>query len=172
MEEIPWYRGIWSKLLHPRLLPVLRLDVTLVGIVVLASGVASITQGLDYVVRPPESSWALTFLERALPLDFWGWCFILFASCAVVGNSFQFWPLAIFGHGALFISYSSFAFGVGWSVITDWRGYGWQTGILYLGIGMFHALIADACYDTWASEWKEPPPPIELKDTDDGQSDL
>jgi hypothetical protein len=168
MTDVPWYRGLWNMFRSPRLLPFIEVSKNFFGLVVLSSGLASIGQGLDYVVRPQDSSFALTVLERAIPLDYWGWSFILFASFAVIGGIFDVWPLAIFGHGALAACYVAFGVGVGWSLLTDWHGYGWQLGLLYFGVGMFHAMVADGCYDEWAKEWKKPPPPVELKGVGDG----
>lgn len=159
-------------LLSPRFLPAVQPSAKFFSLVVLTSTVASIAQGLDYIVRPADKAWTLTTLEQALPLDFWGYLFIIFAGFALLGGIFDAWPFAIFGHGCLCICYSAFGVGVAWSMITEWKGYGWQTGVLYFGVGVFHAMVADGCYDEWAKEWKFPPPPIEIKGVGDGQSDL
>lgn len=172
MVNVPWYRGLWDIVRSPRLLPLIRPSERFFGLIVLTSGLASIAQGLDYVVRPEDTSFALTVIEEALPLDFWGWSFILFSAIAIIGDLFDVWPFAIFGHGALFICYTAFGLGIGWSLILDWKGYGWQTGVLYIGVGLFHAMVADGCYDEWAKEWKKPPPPVEIKGVGDGHTDL
>ena len=121
------------------------------------AGISSVFQGLDYLARPAESAWNLTVMERVFPLGVWGYLFIVISALAIIGDTFQIWPFAIFGHGSLFICYSTFGLGVFVSLMLDWRGYGWQLGFLYFGVGLFHAMVADGCYDEWAKEWEGPP---------------
>lgn len=157
MPETSWIRGLLKKLQHPRIPPAVLPSQFFQGIVILASGIASVFQGLDYIARPEDATFTLTVMERAFHLDIWGYAFIAFSLFAIVGDTFQIWPFAIFGHGSLAIAYSMFGFGVFVSIALDWHGYGWQLGFLYLGVGMFHAMVADGCYDEWAREWERPP---------------
>lgn len=157
MPETSLYRGLLKKLGTPRIPPALMPSQFFMGIVILTSGVASVAQGLDYIFRPQTAAWTLSVVERALPMAVWGWAFVIIAVIAVIGDTFRIWPFAIFGHGALYISYTALGVGVFASLALDWRGYGWQLGILYCGVGLFHAMVADGCYDQWAREWEKAP---------------
>lgn len=171
MVEIPWYKVVWSRLRNPKVPPNLLPNEFSIGIIIITTILMAISQGVDYVLRPEDASWSMTFIEKALPLDFWGSLFIVVAFLALFGIIFQIWPVATFAHGTLTILYLAFTVGVIASVIFDGRGWGWQTGTFYLGLALFHSFVANGCYDEWASEWKQPPPPvIGKRDTDSEQS--
>ena len=171
MIEVPWYRGVWENIRNPRVPQNLLPNEWSVGVIIVTTILMAISQGIDYILRPEDASWSMTFIERALPLDFWGSLFIGIALLALFGIVCQVWPIATFAHGTLTILYLAFTVGVTVSVISDGRGWGWQTGTFYLGLAMFHSLAANGCYDEWASEWKEPPPSvIGKRDTDSEQS--
>jgi len=147
---------------RPRFPPALHPASVSMGATVILALIVAISQGLDYIARPDETSFTLGIVEQKLSLDFWGICFLIFALVTLIGLVFAFWPLAIVGHGVLSVTYLCFGAGVFWSVfIADWRGYGWNTGVLYFCLAAFHALLTDGCYDEWAREWKRPPPPTE-----------
>lgn len=162
MPETSFWRGLRTKLSSPRIPPAVIPSQFFQGVVILMAGIASIFQGLDYIARgiivnPNDTAWALTVVEKALPFEIWGYGFIVFSLLAIIGDTFQVWPFAIFGHGALFICYSTIGVGVFASLMLEWKGYGWQLGFLYAGVGLFHAMVADGCYDQWAREWDHPP---------------
>ena len=173
MPETSWYRGLCRKLHTPRLPPVLDPGNKLIGFAMLISVFIAMSQGLDYIARPAETAPTLSVVERALALDFWGAIFCTFAVIALAGGLFSIWPAAILGHGVLAFNYLAISLGVGWSLVDNWQGYGWNTGVIYLGFAIFHGLVADGCYDEWAREWGHIPPPIDLVIEDsDGRSDL
>lgn len=174
MAETSWYRGLCRKLQTPKIPPAITPSTIMLGIAILLSIVIAMSQGLDYIVRPSETAVTLTVLESKFPLDFWGIVFVTFAGIALVGTVFEFWPAAILGHGVLAVNYFAIGSGVVWSLIDDWKGYGWNTGVIYLCFATFHYLVADGCYDEWAKEWRKPPPPLDLVMGEDanGQSDL
>ena len=157
MPETAWYKRICSKISRPKIPPAIQPSQFCVGLTILISGLSSVAQGLDYIARPQEDTWQLNVIEGAFPLDIWGYLFIIFAVFAIIGDTFNIWPIATFGHGALFISYSAIGLGVVWSLILNWHGYGWQLALLYTGVGMFHAMVADGCYDEWVREWDRAP---------------
>jgi hypothetical protein len=133
--------------------------------------------GLDYIARPESVSPSLSIVEQSMPLDWWGYIFLIFGAAAFLGNLFSVWPIAIVGHGVIAFNYLALGVGVLWSLFEKWEGYGWSTGVTYLCFAAFHYIIADACYDAWAREWKySPPPPIviqeKLKDGDNGSADI
>ena len=149
---------VWAKLrLGPRL-PRLYPSEKVVGTIVLVSIFVAYFQGLDYVLRPPDSSFTVSFIEASLSMDAWGWMFGIFASVAFIGIIFEIWPLAVVGHGLLACLYFAFSLGSWISLIIDWQGWGWQLAALYGGLAIFHAFVSDGCYDEWAKEWKRPPP--------------
>lgn len=172
MPETSWYRGLCKKLRTPRLPPVLNPSSKLLGSAILMSLVISISMGLDYTARPPSTAPTLSVVEQSMPLDVWGILFLFFAGIALVGNVFETWPAAILGHGVLAFIYLAISFGVIWSLVENWQGYGWNTGVIYLVFAAFHALVADGCYGEWAREWKKPPVPIEIVEDSDGQPDF
>lgn len=172
MPETSWYRVLCRKLRTPRLPPVLNPSSGVLGAAMLLSVIIAISQGLDYIARPPETAPTLSIVERAVALDFWGIIFLTFAGLALAGGLFSLWPAAILGHGVLAFNYLAISLGIAWSLIDDWQGYGWNTGVIYLSFAIFHALVADGCYDEWAREWDRPPPPVEVVDTDDRSTDI
>lgn len=138
----------------------------------LLSVLIAISQGLDYIARPPETAPTLSIVERAVALDFWGAIFLTFAGLALAGGLFSVWPVAILGHGVLAFNYLAISLGVAWSLVDDWQGYGWNTAVIYMSFAAFHALVADGCYDEWAREWVKTPPGVELVDEDGRPADL
>ena len=157
MPEPIWYKRLWAKISRPKIPPAIRPNQFIVGSVILMSVIASVSQGFDYIARPQEEAWTLSVIEQALPLDVWGWLFVVFAVFALIGDTFNIWPMATFGHGALSIAYIAIGTGVVWSLILNWHGYGWQLAFLYVGVGMFHVMVADGCYDEWVREWDRAP---------------
>ena len=147
---------------------------TVLGFAILLSLVIAFSQGIDYIARPLETTISLSIVEQKMALDFWGYIFLTFAGIALVGNVFSFWPAAILGHGVLSFNYLAIIIGVAWSLAEDWKGYGWNTGVIYLCLAAFHSLVADGCYDEWAREWRKSPPPIDTLNGEErnGQSDI
>lgn len=143
----------------------------MLGAVMLLSVFVAISQGSDYIARPTDTAPTLSVAESALDFDFWGGIFLFFASLALAGALFSVWPVAIIGHGVLAFNYLAISLGVFWSLIDNWQGYGWNTGVIYISFAIFHALVADGCYDEWAREWKHVPPSVGLVE-DRGHSDL
>ena len=171
MPDTSWYGALCRKLRTPQLPPVLDPSNKVLGFAMLLSVLIAFSQGLDYIARPPETAPTLSIIEQMVTLDFWGTIFLVFAGLALVGGLFSIWPAAILGHGVLAFNYLAISLGIGWSLIDDWQGYGWNTGVIYLAFAVFHALVADGCYDEWAREWDKAPPAVEVVDID-GHTDL
>ena len=173
MHRESWTRRLLNRLLSPRIPPFIAPGNALVGLAVLLSLVIAFSQGLDYMARPSETAATLSVLESKMALDFWGVIFLTFATTSLFGTIFEFWPAGILGHGVLAVNYLAIGSGVVWSLIDNWVGYGWNTGVIYICFAIFHYLVADSCYDEWAREWKNPTPPIEIAGEDfDGHADL
>lgn len=173
MPETSRIRGLFKRLPRPQIPPELTASNALSGLAVLLSLIIAFSMGIDYIARPPETARSLSIVESKLSLDFWGIIFITFAVTSLLGTIFEFWPAGILGHGVLAVNYLAIGAGVMWSVISPWEGYGWNTGVIYLCFAIFHYLVADGCYDEWAKEWKDSPPPMQIDDGEfDGHSNL
>lgn len=153
-------KGFLAKIKSPKLPPDMGPSSVPLGFIIVLSLIVAFSQGMDYFVRPDSTSFTLGVVEQKLPLDFWGLIFLTFAVFCLVGITFTIWPLAIIGHGVLSVTYAAFAVGIFWALALDWRGYGWNLGVIYACFTVFHALMADGCYDEWAREWRKAPLPV------------
>lgn len=104
-----------------------------------ASLFSAASTGLDYIALP-DPSIALTYVERAAPLDLWGLLMVSAVICAVCGWLVQLWQAVFLAHMALAGFYCAFGVSALASVISPWEGYGWRTGLGWIclqGVGNF-----------------------------------
>lgn len=105
--------------------------------------------GLDYLALP-DPSLALTYVERAAPLDLWGWLLIASVVIAVVGWVVRFWPAVILAHTTIAGAYVAFGISALVAVWTPWVGNGWRTGISWICLqGVVHLVLASAAWREW-----------------------
>lgn len=141
------------KLRSPRFPPTVSPSGAILGLTITLSLVGAFSHGLDWVSRPKDNPVFVPIASAHVNLDFVGTSFMIFAIIAAIGVTFEFWPLAIMGHGVIAVNYLSSGIGTLMTVLADWQGYGWNNPVLYLCLSAFHYLIADGCYGEWASEW-------------------
>lgn len=115
----------------------------------LAALFSAASTGLDYIVLPDPTP-ALTYVERAAPLDLWGLLIILTVVCAVVGWLVRYWPGVILSHTALAGAYVAFGISALFAIASHWEGNGWRTGISWLCLqGVVHLVLASAAWRQW-----------------------
>lgn len=108
--------------------------------------------GLDYLAVPAPSA-ALTYVERAAPLDLWGLLLVFGVVFAVVGWVVRFWPAVILAHTLLAGIYAAFGISALVAVVAAWEGNGWRTGASWLCLqGVVHLVLASAAWREWDKE--------------------
>ncbi|WP_139204010.1 hypothetical protein [Rhodococcoides kroppenstedtii] len=115
-------------------------------------------RGLDYVAMPADTVPAvLSSVERAAPLDTWGYLFILCAAVGAVGAHFGRWRVCAVGHGLLVAVYVVFGIGSLADVLeraslTDSSLFGFRTGLGWIvGAAVVHAALYRSSMNAWRS---------------------
>ena len=137
------------RLLDRRLMVILRpLSIRLIEVIVL---IQATLRGIDYVLLPDANPPIATLyvVERALPLDAWGWGFIAWGFITYVGMWWKQSPLSAVGHMGIASIYGVFATGSLVEVITDGELYGWRTGTSWVTASVIHIVFALEAERTW-----------------------
>ncbi len=141
------------RMLDRRLMVILRpLSIRLIEKLILLQVVF---RGLDYILLPNDKPPIATLyvVERALPLDAWGWGFIAWGLIAYLGMWWKASPLAAIGHMAIAAIYGVFAAGSLVEIITrDGEFYGWRTGTGWVVAAAAHVIFALEAERTWRIE--------------------
>lgn len=144
---------IKRRLLASRLMVQLRpLSIRLIEKLILLQVVF---RGLDYILLPDHNPpiATLSVVERALPLDLWGWGFVAWALIAYLGMWWKTSPLAAIGHMAIASIYAVFATGSLVEIIVrDGAFYGWRTGTGWVVAAVAHVIFALEAERTWRIE--------------------
>lgn len=142
--------GTNRRLLDRRLMVILRpLAIRLIEKLILLQ---VLFRGLDYILLPDDKPPIATLyvVERALPLDAWGWGFIAWGLIAYLGMWWRESPLAAIGHMAIAAIYAVFATGSLVEIITrDGEFYGWRTGTGWVVAAAAHVIFALEAERTW-----------------------
>jgi len=122
----------------------------------LAMGVltSAVSRGADYIAIDDKLPQSLTFVERSMPLDWWGTVLVLAGLVAGVAWLRSWWGLVIIGHSVLAITFVMFGVGSLVAVTGDaWVGSGWRTGVGYIvGAGTTHIVLALTARHEWDRE--------------------
>lgn len=141
------------RLLDRRLMVTLRpLSIRLIEKLILLQ---VLFRGLDYILLPSDKPPIATLyvVERALPLDAWGWGFIGWGLIAYLGMWWRTSPFAAIGHMAIAAIYGVFAAGSLVEIIVrDGEFFGWRTGTGWVVAATAHVIFALEAERTWRIE--------------------
>lgn len=146
-------RATWERLLVNRLMVQLRpMSTRLIEKFVLLQAAS---RGLDYILLPAAAApvASLFVIERALPLDVWGWGFLCWAIVAYLGMWWKQTPLAAIGHFSLGVIFALFAiFTLAEIIGRDGDLYGWRTATSWAVAALIHFVYSREAERTWRAQ--------------------
>lgn len=112
--------------------------------------IAALLQGIDYLLRPAESTALLNAVEAAVPIWAWGGVFAGAGALGFVALRRKLWPLAGICHAALFGVYGGVGAGIVISVVQLHQYWGWGAAVLWWVAAAGHALFG--LIDVWRED--------------------
>lgn len=106
-------------------------------------------RGADYIATTKDTPDVLSVVERAMPLDFWGFLLLGVAIAAAVCWIRRIWPGIIVAHMTIAGIYIAFGAGAMLAVAENWSAGGWRTGIGFFAAGAVHVILSRGAVREW-----------------------
>ena len=134
LQTLPVVRPLRSRQATASMVEVMRVFILLLAVVM----------GADYL-HTPSGLALLGWVSAAMPLSWWGWWFIIWGGCGIVGELlFAFsrwrcrWVATYVAHTALAALYAVFAVSAAMPTIKN--GWGWWIPFSWIGLVLGHLL--------------------------------
>jgi hypothetical protein len=98
--------------------------------------------GVDYLLRPTESTTTLNYIEAWVPLKGWGIWLIAPSLVGFTALRLRRWGTATVCHAILAGAYLGLAFGLVVGVVRIHQEWGWGTAPLWAAVGALHMVFA------------------------------
>lgn len=112
--------------------------------------IAALLQGIDYLLRPADSTSLLNAVEAAVPIWVWGIVFAAAGAGGFLAIRRRLWSLAGICHAALFGVYGGVGAGIIISVVQLHQYWGWGAAVLWWVAAVGHALFG--LIDVWRED--------------------
>ena len=112
--------------------------------------IVAFLQGIDYLLRPAESTALLNAVEAIVPLRGWGVLFTVPGLLGFIAIRRRGWKLASICHAALVGAYAGVGIGIILSVVHAQQVWGWGPAALWLATACAHCLFA--LVDVWRED--------------------
>lgn len=104
--------------------------------------IVSLAQGIEYLLRPRDSSVVLNAIENALPLWVWGVWLAVPSLIGLISNRGEWWRISVTAHIICAGAYAGLAYGLIAGVIQARQAWGWQSVPAYVLLLTLHGLWA------------------------------